>query len=330
MANLQLMNIWNFIENKLQHDQKIMLLLVVESKGSSPGRQGFKMAVADDDSFCGTIGGGIMEFKMVEKAKSLLQQSSSKIFLQEQFHDKEKNKNQSGMICSGSQTIAFIPLDSNYLNAIQEIIQQKKTSIEINHNGINCNDSKPNGFEFKDELDWKYSEYLQHQSIIHIIGGGHCSLALSELMQFLNFEVHVYDDRENLSTVIENKFANEIHQVEYSTISKNLKTTLDDFIVIMTVGYRTDKIVLKELIHQQYKYLGLLGSSKKIETLFKELIEEGFEETKLKQVFSPIGLNINSKTTKEIAVSIAAEIIAIKNAPHTQAVICADECCKSK
>ena len=84
----------------------------------------------------------------------------------------------------------------------------------------------------------------------------------------------------------------------------------------MTVGYRTDKLVLKELIHQQYKYLGLLGSSQKIETLFKELIEEGFEETKLKQVFSPIGLNINSKTTQEIAISIAAEIIAVKNKEH--------------
>ena len=310
------MSIWKFIENKLQYDQKIMLLFVVESKGSSPGRQGFKMAVADDDSFCGTIGGGIMEFKLVEKAKSLLKESSQKIFLQEQFHDKEKSKNQSGMICSGSQTIAFIPLDSKNLSAIQEIIQQKKITIEINHNGIYCNDSKPNGFEFKDEFDWKYSEYLQHQSIIHIIGGGHCSLALSELMQFLNFEIHVYDDRENLSTIIENKFANKFHEVDYSTISKNLKTTVNDFIVIMTVGYRTDKIVLKELIHQQYKYLGLLGSSQKIETLFKELIEEGFEETKLKQVFSPIGLNINSKTTQEIAISIAAEIIAVKNKEH--------------
>ena len=316
MANLQLMNIWNFIENKLQHNQKIMLLLVVESKGSSPGRQSFKMCVADDDSFCGTIGGGIMEFKLVEKAKSLLQQSSSKIFLQEQFHDKEKNKNQSGMICSGSQTIAFIPLSSKNHSTINLIINQSHSTLTINERGIFCNDDDAKGFEFIDEQHWSYSESIQQKSTIHIIGGGHCSLALSELMQFLNFEVHVYDDRENLSTVIENKFANEIHQVEYSTISKNLKTTLDDFIVIMTVGYRTDKIVLKELILQQYKYLGLLGSTKKIETLFKELIEEGFEETKLKQVFSPIGLNINSKTTQEIAVSIAAEIIAVKNKEH--------------
>jgi xanthine dehydrogenase accessory factor len=313
VANLPLMNIWKFIENKLQHDQKIMLLFVVESIGSSPGRQGFKMAVASDDSFSGTIGGGIMEFKLVEKAKSLLNQNSNTIFLQEQFHDKEQSKNQSGMICSGSQTIAFIPLNPNDINIVQEIIQQKKSTVAISSKGIDCNNDEPKGFEFIDETNWKYSEYIKKQQVIHIIGGGHCSLALSELMLFLHFEVHVYDDRENLSTIIENKFANKIHYVDYSNISESLTANSNDYVVIMTVGYRTDKIVLKQLIHQQYKYLGLLGSAKKIETLFKELIDEGINEFKLEKIHSPVGLNINSKTTQEIAVSIAAEIIAIKN-----------------
>ena len=313
VANLQLMNIWNFIENKLQHDQKIMLLLVVESKGSSPGRRGFKMAVADDDSFCGTIGGGIMEFKLVEKAKSLLQQFSSKIFLQEQFHDKEKNKNQSGMICSGSQTIAFIPLSSKNHSTINLIINQNHSSLTINESGIFCNDEDVKGFEFSYEKHWTYSEYIQKKSTIHIIGGGHCSLALCELMQFLNFEVQVYDDRENLSTINENKFANQFQLVSYENISESINSSELDYVVIMTVGYRTDKIVLKQIINKKYKYLGLLGSAKKIETLFNELKEEGIGDTVLKKVNAPIGLQINSKTTHEIAVSIATEIIKIKN-----------------
>ncbi len=290
-----------------------MLLLVVESKGSSPGRQGFKMAVANDDSFYGTIGGGIMEFKLVEKAKTLLQQSSTTIFLQEQFHDKEQSKNQSGMICSGSQTIAFIPLSSRDLEKINSIIHQKKITIEINVNGICCSNELAKGFEFTNHEDWKYTESIQQKNILHIIGGGHCSLALSELMISLNFYVHVYDDRENLSTVIDNRFANEFHLINYSSINKEFKAKENDYVIIMTVGYRTDKIVLKQIIQNKYQYLGLLGSAKKIETLFQELRDEGIIEELLRKIKAPIGIQINSKTTLEIAISIAAEIIAVKN-----------------
>ena len=81
----------------------------------------------------------------------------------------------------------------------------------------------------------------------------------------------------------------------------------------MTVGYRTDKIVLNQLINKSFFYLGLLGSQHKIDTLFNELKEEGINPGLLKKIFSPVGLHIDSKTTMEIAVSIAAEIIREKN-----------------
>ena len=67
------MDVWEFIDNKLSANIDVMLLYVLESEGSSPGRKGFKMAVAADGDLYGTIGGGIMEFKLVEKARSLLQ-----------------------------------------------------------------------------------------------------------------------------------------------------------------------------------------------------------------------------------------------------------------
>ena len=307
------MEIFNFIQQKLNEGKNLQFLYVVESNGSSPGRQGFKMAVASDESFCGTIGGGIMEFKLVEKAKALLQQSSTKIFLQEQFHDKEKTKNQSGMICSGSQTIAFIPISSKDKNIIEDILQSKAKTLEINSNGISINDNTAKGFEFLSEEEWKYSEPLIHQNTIHIIGGGHCSLALSELMYFLGFYVCVYDDRKDLNTIDQNKFANKIQLINYETIGEEIQFSTSDFVVIMTVGYRTDKIVLKQLINKKILYLGLLGSQKKIETLFNELKNEGIAEELINKIHAPIGLNIHSKTTHEIAVSIAAEIIKIKN-----------------
>jgi xanthine dehydrogenase accessory factor len=81
----------------------------------------------------------------------------------------------------------------------------------------------------------------------------------------------------------------------------------------MTVGYRTDKVALKQLLGKPFFYLGLLGSDHKISQLMSELKEEGISSEVLENVHTPIGINIFSKTTKEIAVSIAAEIIREKN-----------------
>ncbi|MBS1626368.1 MAG: XdhC family protein [Bacteroidetes bacterium] len=308
------MSVWNFIENKLQHNHNVMLLFVAESIGSSPGKAGFLLAVANDDSFNGTIGGGIMEYKLVEKAKSLLQQNHQTIFLQEQYHDKTHAKNQSGMICSGSQKIIFIPLSEKNLTTIHSINNQTKKSFSITPNSFKTNDFELTEWKYVDENNWQYTQNIIQQNVIHIIGGGHCGLALSALMNFLGFYIHIYDDRENLNTMEENYYAHKKHLVHYENINNYLKTSDKDYVVLMTIGYRTDKIILSQIITNTYHYLGLLGSPKKIDTLFTELKQEGISIHILNKVHTPIGININSQTTQEIAVSIAAEIIKVKNA----------------
>lgn len=307
------MNVWEFIHNKVSDVQQVMLLYVLESQGSSPGRQGFKMAVATDGAFCGTIGGGIMEHKLVEKAKAMLQQNEMAVLLMRQHHDKEHASNQSGMICSGSQLNAFIPLTTTDKSTIEKIIAAEKRSIQLSPNGLQLSDETAAGLQYNTDVDWLYTEAINQQPVIHIIGGGHVGLALSELMNFLGFYIKLYDDRPELNTIAANSFAHEKHIVNYQSIANNLTNVENEYVVIMTIGYRTDKTVLKQLLDKPFFYLGLLGSEHKIKTLFNELKSEGIEEKLLSKIFSPIGLNIASKTTKEIAVSIAAEIIQKKN-----------------
>ncbi len=81
----------------------------------------------------------------------------------------------------------------------------------------------------------------------------------------------------------------------------------------MTVGYKFDEIVIRGLLDKDFKYFGVLGSKAKMATLFKNLTKEGFSKEKLNKIHTPIGLPINSRTPEEIAVSITAEIIAVKN-----------------
>jgi xanthine dehydrogenase accessory factor len=288
-------------------------LYVLESEGSSPGRKGFKMAVAVDGEICGTIGGGIMEHKLAEKAKAMLLQHETVVSLQHQYHDKEKAKDQSGMICSGSQLNAFIPLSTSCKETIEKIIASEKDTIQLSPNGLQLTTEPAAGLQYRSDEDWLYSESINHQPVIHIIGGGHVGLALSELMHYLGFYIRLYDDRPELNTIAANSFAHEKLFANYDTIGNLFDKTENDFVVIMTVGYRTDKTVLKQLINKPFFYLGLLGSDHKIKMLMEELEAEGLSAEILKNIHTPVGINILSKTTREIAVSIAAEIIREKN-----------------
>ncbi len=307
------MNVWKFILDKISATQQVMLLYVLDSEGSSPGRQEFKMAVATDGTFYGTIGGGIMEHKLVEKAKSMLQQNERSVLLMRQHHDKEHTNNQSGMICSGSQLNAFIPLAIADQPTIEKIISAEKKYIQLSPKGLQLADEAATGLQYKTDNDWLYTEAINQQPVIHIIGGGHVALALSELMIFLGFYIKLYDDRPELNTIAANSFAHEKHIVNYDSIASHFSDVENDYAVIMTIGYRTDKTVLKQLIDRSIFYLGLLGSDHKIKMLLHELEAEGHSSQALKNIHTPIGINIFSKTTKEIAVSIAAEIIREKN-----------------
>ena len=318
LGDLRGLEVWDFINDKLSANINVMLLYVLDSEGSSPGRKGFKMAVTADGNLCGTIGGGIMEFKFVEKAKSLLQSGAKDISVVKQFHDKTHDKNQSGMICSGSQLIVLIPLDSGENNEIikQIINTQRKnehTTIHISPEGIQITHEPAKGLDYKTEAEWTYTESINQKPVIHIIGGGHVGLALTELMHYLGFYSKLYDDRGGLNTIQQNLFADEKHIIDYNTIGEQAEINKDDFVVVMTIGYRTDKIVLKQLLNKDVFYLGLLGSGKKNERLFEELRSEGINEARLSKIFAPVGINIFSKTTREIAISIAAQIILEKN-----------------
>ena len=312
------MDVWEFIYDKLSANIDVMLLYVLDSEGSSPGRRGFKMAVSTDGEMCGTIGGGIMEHKLVERSKSLLSSGTKTVNVVKQFHDKKHTKDQSGMICSGSQLNLLMPLDaSNSKKTIEQIIEaqrkNERKAVNLSPAGIKVTSDTGAMLDYKTETAWKYTEAINHKPVIHIIGGGHVALALSELMHFLGFYIKLYDDRAELNTIEQNSFADEKFLVNYESIAENINSNEDDFVVIMTIGYRTDKIVLKQLLPQDFFYLGLLGSEKKNERLFAELKQEGVEEKKLAKVFAPIGVNIYSKTTREIAISIAAQIILEKN-----------------
>ncbi len=169
-------------------------------------------------------------------------------------------------------------------------------------------------FTKQSDTDWRYREKLGYKNQLAIIGGGHCALALSELMSRMDFYVRVFDDRPDLHTMVQNQAAHEtIVVTDYSELAARIPAGRHQYVVVMTMGYRTDDLVIRTLLGTEFAYVGVLGSKTKVATLLAAYRAEGLDDAWLKRMHAPIGLAINSQTPEEIAVSIAAEIIRVKN-----------------
>lgn len=303
-----------FILQKLKAQQAVVLLYVLDSKGSSPGRKGFNMAVAADGVYEGTIGGGIMEVKLLELAKNKLLNGDLSVVIKQQYHDKVHTHNQSGMICSGEQTVALIPLTDKDIQTVEILCSETHNTIQLDENGLSITTQRVSDTLFA-QIVPNYPIFFtpRKSKRVHIFGGGHVSLALSQLLSLLDFEIIVYDHRHELSTIQQNTFAHHTRIIDYDTDIQHIPFEKEDAIVIVSFSYRTDKQILLQLSNVQVRYMGMMGSATKVKTLFDELITEGVSATFLSNISSPIGLKIHSKTTMEIAVSIAAELIATYN-----------------
>ncbi|MGI8495381.1 MAG: XdhC family protein [Pyrinomonadaceae bacterium] len=315
------LEIWQFAARKLKRDEALLLLVVAESSGSSPGRQGFKMIVARNE-MRGSIGGGVMEVNLVQSAKCKVQNNENKPELVEQVHRKN-SEDASGMICSGKQTVIFLELNSRHLKTVEKIIftliYNQTRKLQISNIGLRVLENIENnsGFYFAEtrENEFVYEELLGCKNKLFIIGGGHCALALSELMSGMDFHISLFDDREDLNTLAKNEFVHEKHILDsYEKIADFIESGADIYVVVMTLGFVFDEIVIRQLFKKNFKYFGVLGSKAKMKTLLRNLEKEGLCKERLKKIRAPIGLKINSRTPEEIAVSIAAEIIAVKNA----------------
>jgi xanthine dehydrogenase accessory factor len=315
---------WKIINESLSKRSPVILLYVLESSGSSPGRQGFFMAVNAEGEMEGSIGGGIMEHKFVELAKEKVRDAGfgmRQSSIRKQVHDKSAKRDQSGMICSGEQTIWIYPVresDQEHIRALIESLEKNRNgTLILTPEGIQFNNDIPNSnfeFDFKSETEWLFREKTGCKNQLSIIGGGHCALAFSKLMHDMDFYIRLYDDRMHLKTMEQNEFADEKFIIgSYDELRERIQPGKDHYAVIMTFGYRTDDIALRALIDKDFKYLGLLGSKTKIQKMFDNYRKEGILENLLGRVHTPIGLPIKSQTPEEIAVSIAAEIIKVKN-----------------
>ena len=149
-----------------------------------------------------------------------------------------------------------------------------------------------------------------------IFGAGHISKSLSKVANLAGFATVVIDNRESFANRERFPEAQEVHAEEYEELFPKLAINENSYVVIVTRGHRDDMRVLKLAIATPARYIAMIGSKRKVLNVVRELEKEGLPRTAFERIHAPMGLDIGAISPEEIAVSVTAEMIAVRrNAP---------------
>lgn len=147
-----------------------------------------------------------------------------------------------------------------------------------------------------------------------IAGAGHIGRAMAHLGSLLGFEVTVVDDRPEYANTDNIPDADRILVKDIGIAMDEIAAGENTYVVIVTRGHRDDASALKPCIGRNLAYTGMIGSKTKVAAMRQNFIENGWATPVLwDQIHAPVGLQIRSQTVEEIAVSIAAELVMVRN-----------------
>ncbi len=146
----------------------------------------------------------------------------------------------------------------------------------------------------------------------YIFGAGHISKSLSKVAHIAGFSTIIVDDRESFANRERFPEADEIFAHDYEEVFPRLRVDGNSYLIIVTRGHRDDLRVLRWAVGTPARYIAMIGSKRKVISVVKELEKEGIPQTAFQRVFAPMGLEIGAVSPEEIAVSVVAEMIAVR------------------
>jgi xanthine dehydrogenase accessory factor len=247
------------ILKRIGENKRCALAMVTEVEGSSPGKINAMMAVFEDGTTYGTIGGGKLEYTTIKDSLECMEKGISK-------------------------EVTYL-LETGELGLQMDCGGQAKVFIK---------------------------SFMPKTKLL-IVGGGHIGIELAKLGKFLNFHTVVFDDREEYAN--KERFK-DVEETFAGDIKENLsKYPIDEntYIIIVTRGHQCDEIALESVVNSKAKYIGMIGSKGKVINMMNRLQEKGISKEALDKVYAPIGLKLGGNEPNEIAISIFAEVLMIKN-----------------
>jgi xanthine dehydrogenase accessory factor len=161
-----------------------------------------------------------------------------------------------------------------------------------------------------------FVEPILPQPTLYLFGGGHISTAVARVAHQAGFAIGIVDDRTAFANAERFPMASEIHDT-YENAFEKITPNSSSYLLIVTRGHKDDMRVLSWAIDTDARYIGMIGSKRKVISVYRALEKEGHDLAKFERVHAPVGLDIGALAPEEIAVSIAAELIAVRrNAPN--------------
>lgn len=149
-----------------------------------------------------------------------------------------------------------------------------------------------------------------------IFGAGHISKSLSKIAALAGFSTTIVDNRDSFANRDRFPEADEIFAEEYEDVFPKLQVHESSYLIIVTRGHRDDMRVLRWALTTPARYIGMIGSRRKVINVFKELEKEGISREGIERIFAPMGFEIGAVSPEEIAISVVAEMIAARRNPE--------------
>jgi xanthine dehydrogenase accessory factor len=269
------------LTEQLEIRGRLALASVVEVRGSGPSKVGRRFLIFEDGSFWGTIGGGPFEALVVADAAELFREEGKTRFMK--WYDFFERE-----------------IDTGEAREMTNMICGGSARVVV--------------------------ELLQAAPALIVLGGGHVGLALARLGRNLGYDVLVGDDRQEYAASA--RFPEGVQAIRtnrnYEIPPEALLAGRERYVAVVTRCWETDLAALRPWLASAAppaRYLGLIGSARKVRGVFSKLRDEGVPEETIRRVHGPIGLEIGAVTPEEIAVSILAEITAVRRGTHENGVI---------
>lgn len=345
-------SIWKTALSEMDSGSDFALATILQVRGHSPREVGTRFIVRRDRSIVGTIGGGLFEADVQSWAvKALEDQASSRVTFRFQGADTHSDEMICGG--EAHVLLEYVRADDLEQREVFEkvlAVQRARTPgylltrleadpknpFRVEHLVWDASGGRVGGFcggdqalgSLPDSRELRrpkllqdpgssceiFVESLRPVSSVYIFGAGHVGEAVAHVASYVDFTITVVDDRPEFASVSRIPDADEAIVLEsFDRALEGLDVDEDTYLIIVTRGHAHDKTVLAQCLRTEAGYVGMIGSRRKNKLIFEALLDEGFSPADIERVHAPIGLPIGGDTPQEIAVSIVAQLIQVRD-----------------
>ena len=334
-------DILDTVENWLHDDRSIALATVTKTWGSAPRREGSKMAVTSDVAMIGSVSGGCVEGAVIEEAKAGMKDGQPRLL---KFGVADDTAWEVGLTCGGRIHVYVEPLDKTWWEVVANAAKAdalvttvtilegdsagekvlfdaqnnpvyktaRLSDIQVNEFADIARKTLQSGQMTINETEIMVDVIAPRPHLI-IIGGVHVAIPLKNIAQELGFRVSLIDPRRAFAT--EERFP-DVNAIMHTYPDKSLpELGLDKntYLAVLTHDPKIDDKALTTALPSDVPYIGVLSSSKTHEKRTARLLEAGIPQEQIDRIYTPIGIDLGSRTPEEIALGIMAQIVAVRN-----------------